>query len=35
VVDIIHGIDKAVADTWKNFWIDGKAAGIGSNLSRK
>src|SRR5256886_10050023 len=21
VVDIFHGIDKAVADTWNNFWI--------------
>ena len=27
--------DKAVADTWNNFWKDGKADGIGSNLSRK
>src|SRR5262249_18608685 len=35
VVDIFHGIDKAVADTWNNFWRDGKADGIGSNLSRK
>src|SRR6267378_3577093 len=35
VVDIVHGIDKAVADTWNNFWKDGKADGIGSNLSRK
>src|SRR5699024_5587453 len=35
VVDIIHGIDKAVADTWNNFWKDGTADGIGSNLSRK
>src|SRR5438876_8453149 len=26
--------DKAVADTWNNFWKDGKADGIGSNLSR-
>src|SRR5438270_7571942 len=34
VVDIFHGIDKAVADTWNNFWKDGKADGIGSNLSR-
>src|SRR5207302_1377948 len=34
VVDIIHGIDKAVADTLNNFWKDGKADGIGSNLSR-
>src|SRR5205823_14692875 len=35
VVDIFHVIDKAVADTWNNFWKDGKADGIGSNLSRK
>src|SRR6266498_1077748 len=35
VVDIFHGIDKAVSDTWNNFWKDGKADGIGSNLSRK
>src|SRR5499427_4231978 len=35
VVDIFHGIDKAVADTWNNFWKDGKAEGIGYNLSRK
>src|SRR5262245_50743270 len=35
VVDIFHCIDKAVADTWNNFWKDGKADGIGSNLSRK
>src|SRR5206468_11942162 len=35
VFDIFHGIDKAVADAWKNFWKDGKADGIGSNLSRK
>src|SRR5271157_4418671 len=35
VVDIFHGIDKAVADTWNNFWKDGRADGIGSNLSRK
>src|SRR5437667_8549529 len=35
VDDIFHGIDKAVADTWNNFWKDGKADGIGSNLSRK
>src|SRR5205823_1368509 len=34
VVDIFHGIDKAVADTWNNFSKDGKADGIGSNLSR-
>src|SRR5205807_5114078 len=30
VVDIFHGIDKAVADTWNNFWKDGKADGIRS-----
>src|SRR5690625_969431 len=35
VVDIFLGIEKAVAYTWSNFWIDGKADGIGSNLSRK
>src|SRR5215468_3657047 len=35
VVDIFHGIDEAVADPWNNFWKDGKADGIGSNLSRK
>src|SRR5699024_2921563 len=35
VVDMFHGIDKAVADTWNNFCKDGKADGIGSNLSRK
>ena len=35
VVDIFHGIDKAVDDTLNNFWKDGKADGIGSNLSRK
>src|SRR5450432_1763601 len=35
VVYMCHGIDKAVADTWNNFWKDGKADGIGSNLSRK
>src|SRR2546427_548680 len=35
VVDMFHGSDKAVADTWNNFWKDGKADGIGSNLSRK
>src|SRR5437870_12242391 len=35
VVVSFHGIDKAVADTWNNFWKDGKADGIGSNLSRK
>src|SRR5947209_10907839 len=32
VVDIFHGIDKAVADTWNNFWKDGKADGIGNSL---
>src|SRR5690606_11159523 len=35
VVDIFHGINKAVADTWNNFWKDSKADGIGSNLYRK
>src|SRR5712671_1266793 len=25
VVDIFHGIDKAVADTWNTFWKDGNA----------
>src|SRR3712207_9140456 len=25
VVDIFHGIDKAVADTWNNFWKDRKS----------
>src|SRR5450830_1224697 len=35
VVDIFHGIDKAVVDTWNNFLQDGQAFGIGSNLSRK
>src|SRR5207247_2054017 len=34
VVDIFHGIDKAVADTWNNFWKDGRADGVGSNFSR-
>src|SRR5260370_38135195 len=34
VVDIFHGIDKAVAGPWNNFWKDGKADGIGSNLPR-
>ena len=28
-------IDKACAGKWNNFWKDGKADGIGSNLSRK
>src|SRR2546423_3608285 len=32
VVDIFHGIDKAVADTWNNFWKDGKADGIGNSF---
>src|SRR5699024_6964731 len=35
VDDVFHVIDNAVADTWNNFWKDGKADGIGSNLSRK
>src|SRR5438046_10755647 len=35
VVDISHGIDTAVADTWNNFWKDGKADGMGAHLSRK
>src|SRR5256885_1989085 len=35
VVDIFHGIDKAVADTWNHFWQDGTADGIGATLSRK
>src|SRR3989449_9142902 len=35
VIEIFHGIDKTIADTWNNFWKDGKADGIGSNLSRK
>src|SRR5271170_8173077 len=35
VVDIFHSIDNAIADTWNNLWKDGKADGIGSNLSRK
>src|SRR5688500_15311864 len=33
VVDIFHGIDNAVAEPWNHFWQDGKADGIGSNLS--
>src|SRR5256885_623709 len=33
VVDIRHGMEKAGADTWNNLWKDGKADGIGSNLS--
>src|SRR5699024_55140 len=32
VVDIFHGIDIAVADTWNNFWKVGKADGIGRLL---
>src|SRR5437879_13447443 len=35
VVDIVHGIDKAVEDTLNTYRQDGKADGIGSNLSRK
>src|SRR5258708_5527805 len=35
VVDIFHGIDKAVPHTWNNFCKYGKADCIGSNLSRK
>src|SRR5439155_23013786 len=35
VVDIFHGIDKAVAVTWNNFWKDSRADGVGSNLSSK
>src|SRR2546425_12877008 len=35
VVDIIHGIDKGFADTWNNFWKDGKVDGIPPNVSRK
>src|SRR5260370_34362484 len=35
VVDIFHGLDKAVADSWNNFWKNGKDEGICSNLSRK
>src|SRR5207245_1873688 len=34
VVDIFHGIDKAVADTWNNFWKDGKADGYQAGLRR-
>src|SRR5260221_720505 len=33
VVDIFHGIDKAVADTCNNLWKDVKADCIASNLS--
>src|SRR5438874_13819421 len=35
VVDIFHGIDKAVDDTWNNFWKAGNADGLSSKLSRK
>lgn len=35
IVDYFRGIDKAVADTWNDYWKDGKADGIGSNMSRK
>src|SRR3989449_6366347 len=35
VVDIFHGIDKAVADTWNNFWRVGIADCVGSVLSLK
>src|SRR5689334_24853766 len=35
VVNIFQAVDKAVADTWNNFCKDGKADGIGSNLSRQ
>lgn len=35
IVDYFHGIDKAVLDTWNNYWKDGKADGVGSNMSRK
>src|SRR5256885_13236575 len=34
VVDIFHGIDKAVADTWNNFWKDGKEIGRASCRER-
>src|SRR2546430_1356918 len=33
VVDIFHGIDKAVADTWNNFWKDVFFDGTGPHLS--
>src|SRR6266511_5576972 len=33
--DISNVVTDAVADTWNNFWKDGKSDGIGSNLSRK
>ncbi|GAR85430.1 microvirus H protein [Salmonella enterica] len=32
VVDMFHGIDKAVADTWDYFWKDGSAGGVVANL---
>src|SRR5258706_527057 len=32
VVDNFHGIDKAVADTWNNFWKDGKSFFFSYNL---
>src|SRR5260370_37739878 len=35
VGDIFHGIVQAVADTWNNFWKNGKADGIGANFVRK
>src|SRR5471030_3372146 len=35
VVDIFHGIDKAVADTWNYLWKDGKADGVVSDWSRR
>src|SRR5260221_13801106 len=31
-VEIFHGIDKALGGIWFNFWKDGKADGIGSNV---
>src|SRR5699024_12653966 len=34
VVDIFHGIDKAVYDTWNNLCIDGKAEYTGYSLFR-
>src|SRR5690625_7471698 len=33
VVDIFHGIDRAICETWNNFWKDGKTGCIGFNLS--
>src|SRR5258708_11014686 len=35
VVDIFHGIDKAVADTWNNFWKDGNCSKYRQQLDRK